>query len=172
MDYIPAPLGDSQSPLRTDLPPVGESGDRPCVLKTSPTIVIGYISDQKPFWNNIHHWVDFLHHDTPVLTGTERIARRMNHAVFYLDVRRIRRGYYEAEIKLITREPQTMKEFELTDIYYQHLEQSILRAPEFWLWSHERFNRTREEFNIRYEEETGRVSLEPLEVIKKRKGII
>ena len=135
-------------------------------------IVIGYISDQKPFWNNIHHWVDFLHHDTPVLTGTERIARRMNHAVFYLDVRRIRRGYYEAEIKLITREPQTMKEFELTDIYYQHLEQSILRAPEFWLWSHERFNRTREEFNIRYEEETGRVSLEPLEVIKKRKGII
>ena len=92
-------------------------------------IVIGYISDQKPFWTNIHHWVDFLHHDTPVLTGTERIARRMNHAVFYMDVRRIRRGYYEAEFKLITREPQTMKEFELTDIYYQHLEQSILRAP-------------------------------------------
>ena len=87
-------------------------------------IIIGYISDQKPLWTNIHHWVDFLHHDTPVLTGTERIARRMNHAVFYLDVRRIRRGYYEAEFKLITREPQTMKEIELTDIYYQHLEQS------------------------------------------------
>ena len=120
-------------------------------------IVIGYISDQKPFWNNIHHWVDFLHHDTPVLTGTERIARRMNHAVFYMDVRRIRRGYYEAEFKLITREPQTMKEFELTDIYYQHLEQSILRAPEFWLWSHNRFNRTREEFNRNYEVVNGKV---------------
>jgi KDO2-lipid IV(A) lauroyltransferase len=120
-------------------------------------IVIGYISDQKPFWTNIHHWVDFLHHDTPVLTGTERIARRMNHAVFYMDVRRIRRGYYEAEFKLITREPQTMKEFELTDIYYQHLEQSILRAPEFWLWSHNRFNRTREEFNRNYEVVNGKV---------------
>ena len=36
---------------------------------------IGFISDQKPHWVNIHHWVDFLHHDTPVLTGTERIIR-------------------------------------------------------------------------------------------------
>ena len=125
--------------------------------KDRQPVVIGYISDQKPHWVNIHHWVDFLHHDTPVLTGTERIARRMNHAVFYLDVRRIRRGYYEAEIKLITREPQTMKEFELTDIYYQHLEQSILRAPEFWLWSHKRWSRTREEFNRNYEVVNGKV---------------
>ena len=120
-------------------------------------IVIGYISDQKPHWVNIHHWVDFLHHDTPVLTGTERIARKLNHAVFYMDVRRIQRGYYEAEFKLITREPQKMKEFELTDIYYKYLEQSICRAPEFWLWSHNRWSRTREEFNANYEVINGKV---------------
>ena len=120
-------------------------------------VVIGYISDQKPHWVNIHHWVDFLHHDTPVLTGTERIARRMNHAVFYLDVRRLRRGYYEAEFKLITREPQQMPEFKLTDIYYQMLEASIQRAPEFWLWSHNRWSRTREEFNERFEVIDGKV---------------
>ena len=120
-------------------------------------VVIGYISDQKPHWVNIHHWVDFLHHDTPVLTGTERIARRMNHAVFYLDVRRLRRGYYEAEFKLITREPQQMPEFKLTDIYYQMLEASIQQAPEFWLWSHNRWSRTREEFNERFEVIDGKV---------------
>ncbi len=120
-------------------------------------VVIGYISDQKPHWVNIHHWVDFLHHDTPVLTGTERIARKVNHAVFYMDVRRLRRGYYEAEFKLITREPQHMKEFELTDIYYQMLEESIQRAPEFWLWSHNRWSRTREEFNERFEVIDGKV---------------
>ncbi len=120
-------------------------------------VVIGYISDQKPNWVNIHHWVDFLHHDTPVLTGTERIARKMNHAVFYMDVRRIRRGYYEAEFKLITREPQKMEEFELTNIYYQKLEESIHRAPEFWLWSHNRWSRTRKEFNERFEVVDGKV---------------
>lgn len=125
--------------------------------KTGQPVVIGYISDQKPYWTNIHHWVDFLHHDTPVLTGTERIARKMNHAVFYLDVQCVRRGYYEAEFKLITRNPQQMKEFEITDIYYQMLESTIRRAPEFWLWSHNRWSRTREEFNERFEVIDGKV---------------
>jgi len=120
-------------------------------------VVIGYISDQKPHWVNIHHWVDFLHHDTPVLTGTERIARKVKHAVFYMDVRRIRRGYYEAEFRLITREPQQMPEYRLTDIYYEMLEASIRRAPEFWLWSHKRWARTREEFNERFEVIDGKV---------------
>lgn len=120
-------------------------------------VIIGYIADQKPHWANIHHWTDFLHHDTPVLTGTERIARKVNHAVFYLDVRRIRRGYYEAEFKLITRAPQQMKEFEITDIYYQMLEESIRKAPAFWLWSHNRWSRTREEFNRRFEVVDGKV---------------
>ena len=125
--------------------------------KTGQPVIIGYISDQKPHWVNIHHWVNFLHHDTPVLTGTERVARKMNHAVFYLDVRRVRRGYYEAEFKLITRNPQQMREYEITDIYYQMLEATIRRAPEFWLWSHKRWSRTREEFNKRFEVIDGKV---------------
>ncbi len=126
--------------------------------KAGQPVVIGYISDQKPNWHNIHHWVDFLNHDTPVLTGTERIARKLNHAMFYIDMRRIRRGYYEVEYKLITREPAQMKqEYEITDIYYRMLEESIRRAPEFWLWSHKRWSRTREEFNRRFEVVDGKV---------------
>ncbi len=120
-------------------------------------VVIGYISDQVPLWTNIHHWVDVLNHDTPVLTGTERIARKLNHAVFYLDVRRLRRGYYEATFKLITRDPQQSKEFELTDIYWRMLEQTIREAPEYWLWSHNRWKRTREEFDARFEVVNGKV---------------
>ena len=125
--------------------------------KEGRPMVIGFISDQKPHWVNIHHWVDFLHHDTPVLTGTERIARKMGYAVFYLDVRRIKRGYYEATFKLITREPQKMADYELTDCYYKLLEESIQRAPEFWLWSHNRWSRTREEFDQRFEVVNGKV---------------
>lgn len=120
-------------------------------------IIVGYISDQKPLWVNIHHWVDFLHHDTPVLTGTERIVKKVNHAVYYIDVHCIRRGYYEATFKLITREPQKMKDYELTDVYYHMLEESIRRAPAYWLWSHKRWARTREEFNRRFEVVNGKV---------------
>ena len=122
-------------------------------------VVIGYISDQKPNWINIHHWLDFLHHDTPVLTGAERIIRKAGHAVFYLDLRRVKRGYYEAEFKLIARNPTEVDdEFGITDIYYQMLEQSIIRAPELWLWSHNRWSRTREEFNERFEVNDGKVT--------------
>ena len=74
--------------------------------------IIGYIGDQVPHWNNIHHWCQFLNHDTPVMTGTERIAIKNNQALVYLDVRRVRRGYYEAEFQLITRNPKELKEFE------------------------------------------------------------
>ena len=158
--------------------------------KQQQPIVVGYIADQVPFWNNIHHWIDFLNHDTPVLTGTERLVRSAGHAVVYLDMTRPRRGYYVGEIKLITRDPKQTKDYELTDAYFRLLEESIRRAPQYWLWTHKlleesirrapqywlwthnRWKRTHEEFNIRYDEETGRVSLEPLDVIKKRKGLL
>lgn len=125
-----------------------------------PTI-IGYIADQAPFWWNIHHWTPFLCHDTAVLTGTERIARKMKQAVFYMDVRRIKRGYYEVEIKLITREPQQMAEFQLTDMYFEMLQRSIRRQPECYLWTHDRWKRTRERFNRRFEVIDGKVREKP-----------
>ena len=119
--------------------------------------VIGYISDQVPFWRDIDHWCDFLHHDTPVLTGTERIARKFNQAVFYMDVKRVKRGYYEAEFKLLTRNPAEASEYELTDRYFKMLESTIQSAPEFWLWTHNRWKRTRERFNLRFYVENGKV---------------
>ena len=136
-------------------------------------VVIGYIGDQVPFWNNIHHWCQFLNHDTPVFTGTERIARQAGHAVFYMDVRRIRRGYYEAEFQLVSRTPKEVPEFELTDDYFRRLESSIRRAPACYLWSHNRWKRTREEFNLRYDEATGRVDIiSSVEELKRKKGML
>ena len=127
--------------------------------KQGQPIMIGYISDQVPFWNNIHHWLDFLNHDTPVLTGTERLARGAGHAIFYLDMHRVRRGYYEATLKLITRDPKQTKDYELTDAYFHLLEESIRRDPACYLWTHNRWKRTHEEFNLRYDETTGRVDI-------------
>lgn len=133
-------------------------------------VVIGYISDQVPFWNNIHHWLPFLNHDTPVLTGTERLARSAGHAVLYIDVTCLRRGYYEAEFKLIARDPKQTKDYMLTDTYFQMLEASIRRAPQYWLWTHNRWKRTHEEFNLRYDPTTGRVDIiSSVEELKKEK---
>ena len=120
-------------------------------------MIVGFVSDQKPHWVNIHHWVDFLHHDTPVVTGTERIVKKLNYAAVYLDVKRVRRGYYEGEFRLLTSTPKEMPAYALTDAYFTCLEQTIRREPAFWLWSHDRWARTREEFNERFEVINGKV---------------
>lgn len=124
--------------------------------KQQPT-VFGYIGDQVPHWNNIHHWCQFLNHDTPVMTGTERIAIKNHQALFYLHIRQVRRGYYEATFRLMTRTPETLKEYEATDIYFRMLEENIREQPELWLWSHNRWKRTREEFNERFQVVNGKV---------------
>ncbi|MBR1484330.1 MAG: lysophospholipid acyltransferase family protein [Prevotella sp.] len=123
--------------------------------------VIGYIADQVPHWNNIHHWCQFLNHDTPVMTGTERIARKQQQALFYLDVERKSRGYYEATFRLITRKADELAEFEATDTYYQLLEESIRRQPELWLWTHNRWKRTRQKFDLHYMMVDGKVIPKP-----------
>ena len=146
--------------------------------KEGQPIVLGYISDQIPFWNNIHHWLDFLHHDTPVLTGAERLMRQLGESVYFADISRPRRGYYVCRfVKMAdnaskTVEKGTTDQWPLTDRYFQMLEECIRRQPECYLWTHNRWKRTHEEYNIRLDKETGRVDLGDLEEIKRRKGLI
>lgn len=120
-------------------------------------LVIGYIADQKPNWRNIHLWIDFLNHTTPVFTGSERIIKRTKQAFFYGDVKRIRRGYYECEFKLIERHSELLPDYQLTEYYMQALEQTIRHEPAYWLWSHDRWSRTKEEFDIRFYEKEGKI---------------
>lgn len=120
-------------------------------------LVVGYISDQVPLWWNIHHWVDFLNHDTPVLTGAERIVKHTRQAFIYGHVTRVKRGYYNCEMRLISRNTKEIADFEITDLYYKELEKSIRNQPEIYLWSHNRWKRTREEFDKRWEIKNGKV---------------
>jgi len=114
--------------------------------------IFGYIADQGPKWENIHLWLPFLGHDTPVFTGSERIMRKMNNAVFYVEMTRPRRGYYTCTYHLITKTPKQLEEFEITRRFFQMLEATIRREPSYYLWSHNRWKRTHEEYNRRLQE--------------------
>lgn len=120
--------------------------------KKVPSIT-GYISDQVPGYNSMHYWPMFLNHDTPAYTGAERIARILDTPVYYFDIYRPKRGYYTIKVTKICDEPNKLPKFSITEQYYRLLENSIRRSPEFWLWSHNRWKRTREEFNALFSEE-------------------
>lgn len=110
-------------------------------------LAIGFIADQVPMWNNIHHWLSFLNHpETPVFTGPERLMRQLDMDVYYLDVRQVKRGYYTAEFKLMTDNPNSKPEYWLTERYNMLLEETIRTSPALWLWSHNRWKRTKPEW--------------------------
>lgn len=108
--------------------------------------ITGYIADQAPLYDSTHLFVDFLNHDTPVLTGAEKISRKIGAAVFYCDVRRISRGQYVCKYVRISPDASKEEMFAPTRRYWQLLEESIRRQPAFWLWSHRRWKRTRQGF--------------------------
>lgn len=125
--------------------------------RDSTRSMFGYIADQGPKWTNIHLWLPFLGHDTPVFTGAERIMRKMHNAVFYVHMSRPRRGYYVCEFQKIVDDAANTVEYDITRRFFQLLEADIRREPRYYLWSHNRWKRTHEEFDRRFEVVNGKV---------------
>lgn len=101
--------------------------------------VIGFIADQSPRKRESRHFLHFLNHMTPVLTGTEKITKHYGFEAFYLNVKRIKRGYYEADFSRLHDNSRSLPDYELTALYFQQLEKTIQRQPELYLWTHNRF---------------------------------
>lgn len=111
--------------------------------KNNERFIIGFMSDQTPSHNNIHHWTTFLNQDTAVLTGYETLAIKNRFAVVYVDVECIRRGYYKATYRELSRDAGEFADFELADRYMAEMEKTIRRKPEGWLWTHKRWKHKR-----------------------------
>ena len=120
--------------------------------KSQRHYLFGYISDQAPKWDNIHLWLPFLHHDTPVFTGGERIMRKVDDAVFYVEMSRPKRGRYICEFKLLSQHAAKEPEYEITRRFFTMLEETIRQEPSFYLWTHNRWKRTKEEYKQRIAE--------------------
>ena len=103
------------------------------------------MADQHPAPQNFHYWTTFLNHDTPVFTGVERIAKQTGFSVVYLDIQKVKRGHYKGTLMLITDKPKEEPEFAITEKYIRAMENTILRNPAYWLWTHKRWKRNREE---------------------------
>lgn len=108
--------------------------------------IIGFIADQLPKWEAMHHWTRFLHHDTSFFIGPEQIGKRVEACIVYVHVTRPRRGYYHCQVKPLAWEPRDYKDYDITNLYARALEEQIVEQPWLWLWSHNRWKRTHEEW--------------------------
>jgi len=89
------------------------------------------------------YWIKFLNHEIPFLHGMEKHARQNNLPVIYIDIRRIRRGFYTVELSVLAPNPVKLEDGVLTAMFAEKLESIIVKKPEDWLWSHNRFRLSR-----------------------------
>ena len=101
--------------------------------------MIGLISDQSPSRKGIKYQSQFLNQRTPVITGTEIIAKKYDFPVYFVQIRRVKRGYYTCNPVPICLHPQESGKFEITEKYIRLLEHEIMAEPAYWLWSHRRW---------------------------------
>lgn len=142
--YIRSRMGVNNVAMNSTLRAMVEARRRgvPCVA--------GFIADQVPHWKDIHVWTPFLSHpETPFFTGGERIAKKLDCAMVYIDLQRTSRGYYVATYRLMAEHPAAFADYELTEMYARLLDETIRRQPAYWLWTHNRWKRTREEYDER-----------------------
>ncbi|MEA1896513.1 MAG: lysophospholipid acyltransferase family protein [Bacteroidota bacterium] len=102
-----------------------------------------FLYDQRPRKKELHHWLSFMNQETPVLLGAEKIARKTGQTVIFLKTTRLKRGYYENEFIKICDDPADLPKFEITNIYYRLVENLLNEAPEYWLWTHNRWKFSR-----------------------------
>jgi KDO2-lipid IV(A) lauroyltransferase len=113
-------------------------------LRDKKSSATAFIMDQTPRKHEIQYWTTFLNQDTPVLTGTEKIARKIDAAVFFCHVRKLKKGYNRLEFSLIVEHAKNTAPYEITEKSTRMIEEMIIERPELWLLSHKRWKHKRE----------------------------
>lgn len=105
---------------------------------------IWFLADQRPPRIS-RFWTRFLNQEAPFFEGAEKISKKLGLAVVFLDIQKVRRGYYEVTLKKLFDNAALTGENEVTLSCVNEMEREIIQKPAYWLWSHKRFKHTRPE---------------------------
>lgn len=111
-------------------------------LRNEPCSVL-MMADQTSHGLDTDYWTEFLHQDTCWFTGIERIAKKLNYSIVFVDMKRQGRGRYEVGFELLVDSPKEMADGEVMERYVRRVERFIEDNPDNWLWSHRRWKHER-----------------------------
>lgn len=104
-----------------------------------------FMADQSPHKGKIRYYTPFLNQNTPVHLGVENLAKKCDLAVVFIDIQRVKRGYYEVTAQLLFEDVKNTEQYQVTDTHVKALEKVIIKKPEDWLWSHRRWKHARKD---------------------------
>jgi KDO2-lipid IV(A) lauroyltransferase len=139
--YFEGMMSKMRTKFGTRITPVNNTL-RDMVANRNQITATAFIADQTASPENAY-WTTFLNQDTAVFTGPEKLAKKFNYPVVYMNVRRPRRGYYEVSPELLFLNPKDTAEGEISEAFTRRLEKEIILEPTTWLWSHKRWKHTR-----------------------------
>jgi KDO2-lipid IV(A) lauroyltransferase len=99
--------------------------------------------DQSPSNPKKCYWMNFLNQDTPVLFGTEKFSKDYNQPVLFGTITKVKRGFYQIEFQTVTDNPTNTAHGYITETTTKLLEAEIIKAPQYWLWTHRRWKHKR-----------------------------
>lgn len=107
--------------------------------------IYGFASDQTPRLSPRNHWYEFMGIKTPIHIGAESLAKDYDMNVIFLKVKKVKRGFYEATLETITDgNTKEIPDYQISEQFIKKVEQQILEAPEFYLWTHKRWKHRRD----------------------------
>jgi KDO2-lipid IV(A) lauroyltransferase len=139
--YFERMMSGMRTKFGTRITPVNNTL-RDMVANRSQITATAFIADQTASPENAY-WTTFLNQDTAVFTGPEKLAKKFNYPVVYMNVRRPRCGYYEITPELLFLTPKDTADGEVSEAFTQRLEKEIILEPTTWLWSHRRWKHSR-----------------------------
>lgn len=119
--------------------------------KTNKQVVSWFAADQSPSPENAY-WTTFLHQDTAFHAGYARIATQTNQTIMFLDIKKVKRNFFELTLIPIDYKsvgnaenegnPQKQQDF-IVENFARLTEKRINENPAYWLWSHKRWKHKR-----------------------------
>jgi len=140
--YFEEMLTKTRTKFGTRITPVNQTL-REMVANRKNVTATAFIADQAASTAN-SYWTTFLHQETSVFNGPEKIAIKFNYPVVYMKIQRVKRGYYELTPELLFNDPSSTSEGEILETFTKRLEKDIIDDPVIWLWSHRRWKYKRQ----------------------------
>lgn len=98
-----------------------------------------FIADQSPSKNGSGEWVDFFGRKTLFLAGAAANAIQQQHPIIFVDIQRIKTGYYTIQLEVLEDNPHDQSVHDITQNFAARIEKQIRQHPGNYLWSHNRW---------------------------------
>ncbi|NBL65589.1 lipid A biosynthesis acyltransferase [Flavobacterium sp. NST-5] len=109
--------------------------------KDTSTAIYLFLADQCPLIKDEKFSFSFLNQKTYFFSGMEKLARKSNSGVVYLNISQLSAGSYKIKFIPICFLAKFTDERKITQEYVRLLTENIKEQSHVWLWSHKRWKR-------------------------------